>query len=116
MSRGSQRPRPQAVAAAERAIGRAGQRGFVVREIGHFLHVLRMADPVLLVQNENGAALDAQFLDQRAVGGAEGAVLVVGEHLHVVHAEGAAPARLGERQVHAHGDDIHAGQFAPPLR
>src|SRR5262249_54199601 len=72
-------------------VPRRRQRRFVIRMVGHFLHVLRVPDLVLPVQHEDRAALDPELLDQRAVVGAERAVLVVGEHLHLVHPERSAP-------------------------
>ena len=36
---------------------------------------------------------------------------MIGQHLDPVHAEGPAPALLGERQIHADGDDIDAREL-----
>src|ERR1017187_1347535 len=68
--------------------------GFVIRVIRDFFDVLGVADLILGVQNENRAAFDAQLFDQRAVILSEGGILVVGEHLHPIHTERAAPALL----------------------
>src|ERR1017187_3734372 len=94
-----------------RASGRR-QRGFVVREIGYFLDVLGMANLVVRIQHEDRPALNSQFLDQSSVICAEGRIFVVGEHFQVIHGEGGAPSFLGERQVHAHRDDVHARQVS----
>src|ERR1035438_5534383 len=95
------------------------QRRFVIRMIGDFLYIFRVAHPIVPVDHENGAAFDTQVLNQRAVVGAEGGVLVIGEHLHLIHGEGAAPALLRERQVHADSQNIDARQggrrFIEPL-
>src|SRR5579862_447042 len=93
---------------SNRGTGR-GQRCFIIREIGHFLHVLRVLYGVVLVHHENGAAYDAQFLDQGAILAAERAVLMVRKHLDLVDSESSAPAFLGEGQIHADGEDVHVG-------
>ena len=36
---------------------------------------------------------------------------MIGQHPYLVHAEGAAPSLLRERQVHAYGENIHAGEL-----
>src|ERR1039457_1407266 len=99
---------PAGAAAFNRRLRRWGARAagrresaFVVREIGYFLDVLRMTNPVVRIQFKNRPALDSQVLDQSSVISAERRIFVVGEHFHLIHAEGSAPALLGERQVHA---------------
>src|SRR5579872_2643060 len=89
--------------------GREG--GIVVRMVGHLFDILHVADKVLPVEHKNRPALDAQILDQRAVGFAEGTGAMVGQHLDPIHSESSAPALLRERQVHADGEDIHAGHL-----
>ena len=56
-----------------------------------------------------GAAHDAKIFDQRSVRLAEGSVAVVGNHLYVVHAVGAAPTFLREGKIHADAVDLHVG-------
>src|ERR1035437_6062837 len=90
-----------------RAAGRR-QSGFVVREIGYFLDILGMTNPVVGIQHKNRPTLDSQVLDQSSVICAERRIFVVGEHFHLIHGESSAPALLGERQVHADRDDVHA--------
>src|SRR5215469_967475 len=94
-----------------RRVTGGGKRGFVVWMIRYFLHVFGVADCVIPVDHEDGAALDAEFLDQRSVIRAEGAVFVVAQHLDPVHLEIVAPSLLCEGKVHAHGDDVHVRQF-----
>src|SRR5678809_937460 len=72
---------------ADRSPGR-GQGGFVVGVLADFLHVLHIADHVVLVDDENGPAQDAQILDEGAVGLSEGSLAVIGNHLYVIDPEG----------------------------
>src|ERR1039458_5637009 len=69
-----------------------------------------MADLVVRVHDEDGAAFNAQLFDQGAVVGTARSVHVIREHLDLVDAEGPTPALLRERKVHADGDDIDAGK------
>src|SRR5581483_11094017 len=52
-------------------LARRSKSTVVIGEIGNFLHILGVLDSVVLVQYENRAALDPQFLDQSAVIAAE---------------------------------------------
>src|ERR1035441_7118280 len=72
-----------------RAAGRR-ESGFVVREIGYFLDILGMTNPVVGIENKNRPALNSQVLDQSSIIGAERRIFVVGEHFHLIHAEGSA--------------------------
>lgn len=79
--------------------------------VGDFLDVFGVDDFVVLVDDEDGAGFHAPFLDQGAEGGAEGAGLVIGEHLDFIDAHGGAPAVLGEGEIHGDGIDGDAGEF-----
>jgi hypothetical protein len=46
---------------------RRRQRRFIVRMIGHFLHVLYVLEGVIFIQNENRAALNPHVFDQRSI-------------------------------------------------
>src|SRR5215471_10154355 len=89
----------------------SGEGGVIIRMVGHLFHVLNIPDQVARVEYENRPALDSQIFDQRAVGFPEGTGAMIRQHLDPVHSERAAPALLRERQVHAHGDDIHSGHL-----
>ena len=80
--------------------------------IRDFLHIFGMHHFVTAIHHKDGAALNAQFLNQCPVVGAERTILVIGEHLHVVHLEIVAPALLRERQIHADSDDAEVGELA----
>src|SRR5450759_411266 len=65
---------PARAAAFARRLRRWGARasgrrkcGFVVREIGYFLDILGMTNPVVRIQHENRPAFNSQFLDQSSV-------------------------------------------------
>src|SRR5262249_25030268 len=47
---------------------RGSKRVFVVRMVGHFLHVFGVDHFIVGVEHEDGAALDAEVVDQSAVG------------------------------------------------
>src|ERR1035438_2612904 len=94
---------PARAAAFTRRLRRWGARaaggresGFVVRGIGYFLDILGMHNFIVRIQDENRPALDSQIFDQSSVICAEGRIFVVGEHFHLIHAEGTAPAPLGQ--------------------
>src|ERR1035438_1546970 len=95
---------PAGAAAFKRRLRRWGARaagrresGFVVREIGYFLDILGMTNPVVGIEDKNRPALDSQVLDQSSIIGAERRIFVVGEHFHLIHAEGQGP-KLGREQ------------------
>src|SRR4051794_40795306 len=81
---------PAGAAADIRSLGagaaRGSERGFVIREIGYFLHVLGMRDLIAFVENEDRPAFNSQFLDQSSVIRTERAILMVGKHLDLVDA------------------------------
>src|SRR3954471_21399536 len=68
--------------------------GIIIRMVGHLFDVLDVPDDVVFIQHENGPALDAQILDQSAIGFPKGPGAVIGQHLDSVHTECAAPALL----------------------
>src|SRR6202042_691092 len=90
---------------------RRRQRRFVVRMIGHFLHVLYVLEGVIFIQNENRAALNPHVFDQRSIVLTERSRTVIRQHLDLVHSVIAAPAFLRKRQVHAYGVNLYARQF-----
>src|SRR6266404_4725031 len=71
-----------------------GEGGVIVRMVRDLFHILYVPDNVVLVQDENRAALDAQVLDQRPVRFPERPTPMIGQHPDPVHAEGATPAFL----------------------
>src|ERR1035438_10529645 len=69
---------PAGAAAFNRRLRRRGARaagrresGFVVREIGYFLDIFGMTNPVVGIENKNRPALNSQVLDQSSIIGAE---------------------------------------------
>ena len=79
--------------------------------VSHLLHVFDVPQLVLAVDDENGAALDAEVGDECAVLLAERAGEVIGEHSYAINSEIAAPAFLREGQIHADGEDTDIGQL-----
>src|SRR4051812_37670521 len=57
------------------------QGGIIIRMVGNLFYVLDVADHVVLIQYEDGAALDPQIFDQRSVSFAKGTAAMVGKHL-----------------------------------
>src|SRR5580658_6809966 len=88
-----------------------GKCRLVVRMVRYFFYILDVFDGVVLVQNENCATLDPQFLDQGAVFLPEGAAFVIGHHFDLIHAEGPAPTLLGERKIHTYGVNFDAWEL-----
>src|ERR1035437_7574659 len=68
------------------------QRGFEVGLLGDFLDVFDVGDGVVLIDDENASREQMQFLDQRAVAGAETRAAPVAERGDLVHAGRAAPS------------------------
>src|ERR1017187_8373439 len=108
---------PAGAAAFKRRLRRWGARaagrresGFVVREIGYFLDILGMTNPVVGIQHKNRPTLDSQVLDQRSVIWVERRIFVIAEHFHLIHGKPSAPALLDEREIHADRDNIQDRQ------
>src|SRR5260370_21267826 len=85
----------------------SGEGGIIIRMVGHLFDILYVADEVFPVEHKNRPAIDSQILDQRAIGFAERARAMVGQHLDPVHSKRPAPALLREQQLHADAENHH---------